>query len=180
MSRIAFYTFGILHEPFGHEVVQPFWDSVPTVFEASENTEGFIDRSPGDEKVWGGRVSPHFHDVEKYPGAPPDNPGARAPATLSLWADLESVSAFAYRGSHGEALRKRKEWFVRAEWPTYVAWWVGDDHVPTYEEAIERHKHIHENGPTPHAFDFRTPFDEDGEPTQLSKRKIEERRRSVG
>ena len=174
MSRIAFYTFGILREPFGHEQVQPFFDRVPTVFEAAENTEGFI-----DQLTTSGR-SPDFYDERKYPGSSPDSPGARAPATLSLWTELESVYAFAYRGPHGEAFRKRKEWFVKAEWPTYVAWWVDDDHVPTHEEAIERQKYIHENGPTPYAFDFRTPFDKAGSSTRLSRRKIEERRSSVG
>ena len=84
---------------------------------------------------------------------------------------MESVSAFAYRGAHGEVFRKRREWFVKAEWPTYVAWWVDDDHVPTYAEAIERHKRLHDRGPTPHAFNFKTPFDKDGKPTQLSVRK---------
>ena len=180
MSRIAFYTFGILREPFGNEQVQPFFDWVPSVFEAAENTDGFIDRPRIDEKDWGRPVSPHFYDVQKYPGAPADNPDARAPVTLSLWADLESVYAFAYRGAHGEALRKRKEWFVKPDWPTYAARWVGDDHVPTYEEAIERQKHIHHNGPTRYAFDLKTPFDELGNPTQLSRSRVAERRKGVG
>ena len=109
-----------------------------------------------------------------------DDPGARAPATLSLWADLESVYAFAYRGPHAEALSKRKEWFVKADWPTYVAWWVDDDLVPTYQEAIQRQRHVHENGPTPYAFDFKTPFDEAGSPVRMSRSKIEKRRQSVG
>ena len=60
---------------------------------------------------------------------------AGAPATLTVWDDLESVFAFAYYGVHGEALSKRKEWFVPPEWPTYVAWWVDDDHQPDWEEA---------------------------------------------
>lgn len=27
---------------------------------------------------------------------------------------------------------------------TYVAWWVPDDHIPDWREAIERHAHFHE------------------------------------
>lgn len=59
-----------------------------------------------------------------------------APTTLSLWADLESVFAFAYNGVHAglnaEALKHRKEWFLTPEWPTYVAWWVEDNHEPDW------------------------------------------------
>ena len=173
MSRIAFYTFGILREAFGHEQVQPFWDKTPAVFEAAENTEGFVDR------VRVGGASPHFYDEQRFPATPPGTPGTRAPATLSLWTDLESIYAFVYRGLHGDAFRKRKEWFVRAEWPTYVAWWVDDDHMPTLEEAVERHRYIHENGATPYAFDFRASFDEAGSPTRLSRPKVEKRRQSL-
>lgn len=173
MSRIAFYTFGVLRETPGHQQVRPFWNRAPKVLEVAENTDGFIYRS-----LEGGQ-NPHFYDEQKYPVSPPDDPGARAPATLSLWTDLESVYVFAYQGPHAEALRKRKEWFVKPEWPTYVAWWVHDDHVPTHEEVIARQRHIYEDGSTPYAFDFKTPFDETGNPTRMNRSVIEERRPAV-
>jgi len=173
MSKVAFYTFGILRESPRHETVRPFWDRGPRVIEAAENTDGFVYQS---REQW---QNPLFHDQQEYPVLPPDNPSERAPATLSLWEDLESVYAFSYRGPHAEALGKRKEWFVKAEWPTYVAWWVDDDHMPTFEEAVERQGHLHENGPTPYAFDFKTPHGETGAPEQLDRGKIEKRRQSV-
>ena len=52
---------------------------------------------------------PAFFVAEQYPGAP---------ATLSLWDDLESVYAFPYNGRHAEALSKREDWFRKPEWPT--------------------------------------------------------------
>jgi hypothetical protein len=116
MSKVAFYTFGILRESPGHETVRPFWDRGPGVIEAAGNTDGFVNLTRDE-----GRNS-LFHDEQEYPASPPFEPSSRAPATLSLWDNLESVYAFAYRGPHAEALRKRKEWFVKAEWPTYVAW----------------------------------------------------------
>ena len=166
MSRIAFYTFGILREEKGHEQVQGFFDRIESVFAAAENAEGFIDRDRGE---WGDRVAPRFFDRNRH---------ASAPATLSLWTDLESVYAFAYRDAHGEAFHKRREWALKPEWPTYVAWWVDDDHIPTREEACQRHEHIHDHGPSAYAFGFSQPFDEKGQPGELDRHLIQERIRS--
>lgn len=100
-------------------------------------------------------------------------------ATVSLWDDLESVYVFAYYGRHAEALKKRQDWFTKPEWPTYVAWWVGDDQTPTREDAANRLEHLHDQGSTPYAFDFKTPFNADGEPAILDRLKINDRSRAV-
>jgi hypothetical protein len=158
MPRIAFYTFGILHEPYGHPRVQGFVDMIQPVFEAARKSEGFIDLNsepPGDK-----RATPKFYDREKH---------AAAPATLTWWKDLESVFAFAYSGLHAEALKHRHEWALKPEWPTYAAWWIDDDHIPTRQEAVERIEHLHDNGSTPFAFDFRKPFDASGNPAIIEK-----------
>lgn len=84
--------------------------------------------------------------------------------TLSLWANLESVFAYAYLSDHAEALRLRREWFVKPAWPSYVIWWVADSHEPSWQEAVERHQRLHTQGPTPHAFTFPTPFDAESHP----------------
>ena len=91
MPRIAFYTFGILREPYGHPQVQGFFDRIDSVFEQAKNSEGFIALDDGS---WGDYVWPRFYIKEKHAGAP---------ATLSLWRDIESVCAFAYKNLHGEA-----------------------------------------------------------------------------
>ena len=110
--------------------------------------------------VWG-----NFDDLPKVRRLlnSPAKAGA-TPTTLSLWNNLDPVYSFAYRGIHLEALQKRKEWFQTPEWPTYVAWWVGDDERPTLEEAARRLEHLHDNGPTPEAFTFKQPFDSEGKP----------------
>ena len=91
--------------------------------------------------------------------------------------DLESV--YAYNGRHMEALKKRSEWFVKPEWPTYVAWWVEDGETPTREDAARRLEHLHDKGSTPHAFDFKTPFDADGIAWKMDRSKIQERAKTV-
>lgn len=164
MPRIAFYTFGILHESFGHPQVQEFFDRLDSVFAQARNSEGYIYRDIEPPSV--NRAAPRFYDKSKH---------AAAPATLSLWKDLESVCAFAYKGLHAEALKIRSEWFVKPEWPTYVAWWVDDHHIPTREEASRKLEHLHDNGPSAAAFNFKQPFDAEGKPVTLNKKILDDR-----
>lgn len=135
MPKVAFYTFGILREPREHPMTKEFTDRSPLVYASAEHSDGFVDRAPQrirekQDPRWGDRLAePRFVVHEK---------DAIAPATISLWEDLESVYAFAYYGRHAEALSKREEWFRKPEWPTYVAWWVDDDHIPAREEAVAK------------------------------------------
>ena len=167
MARVAFYTFGIQREPSADPRMQGFYDRVTAAFESAEGTDGFLDRRRGDRPPGFG---PRFYD----PAA-----DAGAPQTLSVWASLASVFAFAYGGRHGEALRHRKEWFVAPQWPTYVAWWVADDHLPTWPEAAAHLEHLHDHGPAPFAFTFKRPFDAEGRPTALDRERVAERATTV-
>src|SRR5689334_13115326 len=125
-DRIAFFTYGVLKQPIGHPEVQGFIDRVESVYGAAEGSLGFFARSERNvqtwEHSWGPVIAPQC-----TPQGATLNELAMA---LSLWRDLESVAAFAYRGAHGEALSKRKEWFRSGDWPTYVAWWVNENHKP--------------------------------------------------
>ncbi len=172
MARVAFYTFGILHESGDHPRTEPFVDRIPSVFAGAENSKGFVDRSKGRQNPEDGL---HWGDPQAHPRFFVEDQHPDAPATISLWDDLESVYAFAYSGRHAEVLGKRKEWFVNPEWPTYVAWWVEDDHIPTRQDASQRLEHLHDHGSTPHAFDFKTPFDAAGQPWRMDREKIRER-----
>ena len=110
MAKVAFFTFGILREAADHPQMQAFWDRIPYNFEAAEQSEGFIDRArhnpDSDHYSWEDPRIPRFCPVD-------DLGGDRAPWTLSVWEDLESVFAFAYVGVHAEALSHRKEWFLK-------------------------------------------------------------------
>ena len=55
---------------------------------------------------------------------------------------------------------------------TYVAWWVPDDHTPDYKEAMDRLERLHDEGPSPDAFDFKRPFDADGRPIALERTQV--------
>ena len=76
-----------------------------------------------------------------------------------------------------EALSKRNEWFVKGDWPAYVAWWIPNDETLNRADGSKRLEHLNDNDPTAHAFDFKTPFDADEQPLRIDRQKI--RKRSV-
>ena len=77
---------------------------------------------------------------------------------MSVWETAEDLAAFVHQQrDHADALRRRGDWFLRAERPMVVLWWVEDDHRPSLEEASERLEHLRVHGPTPFAFPFRLP-----------------------
>jgi hypothetical protein len=77
---------------------------------------------------------------------------------LSVWETLESLQQFVYKSHHVQTLRERHQWFEPIEGPILALWWIPAGHIPTVGEARERLQHLKEQGPTPYAFTFRTPF----------------------
>jgi hypothetical protein len=110
---------------------------------------------------WGKFDVPRF-----YTGGRTTETDSRA-STLSLWTDLESIFSFVYTGLHRDTLRRRHEWFLKPEWPSYAMWWVPDDTIPTWSDSRQRLEHLHDDGSTAVSFGFRNPFASDGTPTQL-------------
>lgn len=161
MSHVAFITFGIVKEAYGHPAVQGFVDRGGPMVAAATAHHGLLEGhyEPEDTSI-GAYVTPRFVTAE-FTG--------REAQTVSLWTDLESVFAFAYGDPHAEALRHRREWFLPPAWPTYAAWWVANDHRPTWAEAVTRLEHLHDHGASVVAFDFRSPFDAAGCPIRLKR-----------
>jgi len=77
---------------------------------------------------------------------------------MSVWQDFESLKAFTYQTVHTEVMRQRKKWFEHFEKPYMVLWWVPAGHYPGVDEAIQKLEALQNDGPTPEAFNFRTPF----------------------
>ena len=175
MAKVVLYTFAIFKEPRHSEYNQGFNDRNPFVYVSAENSEGFVDRSGQSWKRnhadrnrdWGERnVSPRFLTT----GAHGDTA-----ATLSIWDDVESVYAFTYAGFHAEVLKMRDDWFEKGDYPAYVAWWISDDEDPIQADGAERLEYLHDNGSTARAFDFKSPFDADGQALRMDREKIQER-----
>lgn len=168
---LALYTFGQFIEPAENPANDGFRELNDPVFALADRAEGLIARSgyasdPGPEP-WGPEVYPRFHD---------DRGDGWAPATLSLWQDIESLFAFTYSGLHAQALGRGREWFVKPSWPPLVLWWHQAAAVPQWSEGVERLEHLHDHGPTPRAFTFKSPFDPRGRPTTLDTARVKELR----
>lgn len=166
MASVAFLTIGLLQEPIGHPRIEGFIDRTPAVLAGAEHSAGYIMRMPDPQpNEW---IPPVIFQTQYA--------SQRLSITLSLWHDLESIAAFAYHGLHAEALSKRREWFSAPLGPAYVAWWVADDHIPTWHEAAARYDRLQQAGATPEAFDFKKAFTSDGQPVKLDpeivKRKV--------
>ncbi len=112
------------------------------------------------EQSWGEMVCPGFLEAVLQD---------RIAQTLSLWTDIESVFAYSYGDVHAEGMKRRKEWVRDPEYPNYAAWWVADDHQPTYAEATARLEALHQNGPSPNAFNFKQAFGADSLPLNLDQ-----------
>jgi len=160
--KLAFMTFGHLLEEFGHPKVQGFVDRVPAVYDAADATPGFVDRSKRSledySHSWGSIVTPKCWGGET---------SLKTASTLSIWDDIESVAAFAYHGAHGDAMKKRNDWFEHPGLPEHVAWWVEDVDSVNWQTAADRMDHLHDYGSTAHAFSLRSPFDALGRPYKI-------------
>ena len=84
--------------------------------------------------------------------------GAEVLVNLSLWRDVQSLSDYVYKSAHAEMLKRRREWFDKAEQAHMVLWRVPAGHRPGVEEAAERLAHLRAHGPSAHAFGFRQAF----------------------
>lgn len=84
--------------------------------------------------------------------------GADVLVNLSLWRDVQSLSDYVYKSAHSEMLKRRREWFDKAEQAHMVLWWVPAGHRPGVEEAAERLAHLRAHGSSAHAFGFRQAF----------------------
>ncbi|ANK81584.1 MAG: hypothetical protein TEF_12865 [Rhizobiales bacterium NRL2] len=160
--RLALYTFAVFARPAEDPANDGFHRRNDAVFAAAERAPGFIARSgytddPGPES-WGVETYPRFY-VERGDGW--------SPATLSLWTGLEPAFAFSYGRRHREALKHRRSWFVRGEWPSHALWWVEADRRPEWAEAARKLERLHDFGPGPDVFDFGTPFDPEGVPARI-------------
>ncbi|MFO1046482.1 MAG: DUF3291 domain-containing protein [Geminicoccaceae bacterium] len=83
---------------------------------------------------------------------------------LTVWQDVETLRAFAFRSEHAAFLRRRAEWFLKLAGPPAVLWWVPAGHRPALAEAKARLELLAETGPSPAAFTFARAFGPQGMP----------------
>ena len=77
---------------------------------------------------------------------------------MSVWADVASLSKYAFKSAHVEIMRRRNEWFERMPEAHAALWWVPNGHLPSLGEAKARLDHLRKFGASPHAFTFKDAF----------------------
>lgn len=172
----ALYTFGIFRERAEDPVNDEFHRRNDPILETVGKADGFVARAGyddegGDPPEWGSQVWPRWY-IEIGDGW--------SPATLSVWEDLEAIAAYAYSGLHGEAVRRGHRWFIDGPWPPFVIWWVEPRDYPDWSQAVSRFNLLSDTGPSPDAFDLKTPFGVDGVSYQLDSALIAARRKING
>jgi len=130
-----------------------FHKAIDGVNAIAESAPGFVWRLVDDEPERGG--------IDLF--ANPD-----MIINMSVWEDMESLSAFVYRDkSHREIMRRKEEWFKDIE--IYMAlWWVKAGDIPSLKEAAERLDILAANGPTEEAFTFKEAYPAPDQPARQS------------
>lgn len=130
--------------PKDHEANRDFMDALDHVNAIADASDGFLWRMIGE-----GNDAVDIEVAE-------DDPNLAA--NMSVWRDVESLAAYAYRSTdHLTIMRRRREWFEQMEF--YMAlWWVPAGHRPTLGEGLAKVAALAKHGPTPDAFTFRRPF----------------------
>lgn len=142
--HLAQLNVGVLTGPLDSPQLADFAAMLAPVNALADDAPGFLWRLRADS------------DGEVIPAGGRNEPGLVV--NLSLWQDLESLRAFAYRdAAHLDMLRRRREFFRKMDGPHLVLWWVPAGHVPTVDEAFARLDRLSEQGPGPEAFTFREP-----------------------
>lgn len=128
--------------PKGDPLLKDFFDNVARINALADQSKGFVWRMQGDAE------NSHADAVFATPGLL---------INYSVWDSLDDLAAFTYRSDHRDIMRRRKEWFDHVD-VYMVLWWVPKGHIPTAEDAKARLETLRQNGPTPEAFVFKTPF----------------------
>ena len=165
---LALYTFSLFGRPADDPSNDGFHELNDLIFKEVDRAEGLLARSGYASDLrpepWGEEVYPNFY-IDRGDGW--------SPATLSLWRDLEAAFAFTYFGLHATALRRGREWFEKPHWPPLVLWWHDRNGHPEWSDGVARLEHLHAQGPTSHAFNFKQPFDRSGQPVKLDMSRVQ-------
>jgi len=138
--ELAQLNIGIAKGPMDGPVMADFAANLDRINALADRSPGFVWRLQTEE---GNATSIHAFDDENML------------LNMSVWRDLESLSAFVYRSAHTEIMRRRREWFDPMSDVYVVLWWVPKGHRPGIAEAVARLDALRRDGPNAEAFTFR-------------------------
>ena len=133
------------------DAVQEFMRSIEAINLLGSASPGFVWILAGDD---GPGATEH-----RLPGYEDDE---RLVVNLTVWEDFDSFHHFVTRSGHAMYVRRRREWFEKADEATTVLWWIEEGHIPDLDEAADRLARLRSAGPSPEAFDMVERYDPDG------------------
>ncbi|MFL6821862.1 MAG: DUF3291 domain-containing protein [Xanthobacteraceae bacterium] len=136
--QLAQLNIGRLRYEVGDPRMPEFIDNLAFVNDLAERSPGFVWRYQDDSGS----------AIETRPFA--SDP--RMAINLSVWDSVEALERFVWQTVHKRFYGRRHEWFERMDERYFVMWWVPAGHRPTVQEAVERLRHLQQQGPSDHAF----------------------------
>ncbi|WP_241479673.1 DUF3291 domain-containing protein [Nocardiopsis lucentensis] len=141
--QLAQLNIAVMRAPLDDPSMRDFADGLDRINGIAESSPGYVWRLLDD----GGKDATGLRDF-----------GDDVLMNLSVWKDVDALWDFTYRSDHLDFLRRRREWFERMREAFVVLWWIPTGTLPTVGEAKRRLDLLRTNGPSPEAFDLRTPF----------------------
>jgi heme-degrading monooxygenase HmoA len=145
-AELAQYNIARAHAPLDSPVMAEFMARLDEVNGLADGHPGFVWRLQSDNGS-AAYLRPYDDD--------------RLLVNMSVWRSLEELRAFVYKSGHAAVVRRREEWFGKAEAAYQVLWWVPAGHRPSVEEGKARLAQLQERGPSAAAFTFKAPFSPD-------------------
>jgi heme-degrading monooxygenase HmoA len=115
-----------------------------------DDVNALADRSPGF--VW--RLQSESGNATDIQAT--DDP--RLIVNMSVWNSVEALFDFAYKSLHRQVVGKRREWFAPPKGAYQVLWWVAAGTQPSVQEGLDRLRRLDTQGPSAHAFTFKSKF----------------------
>jgi hypothetical protein len=145
--HLAQLNIGTLTGPLDGPGLADFVALLEPVNALADRTPGFVWRLVGEGEGDATSIRPYGDDVM---------------INYSVWESREALWDFVYRSAHLDAMRRRRDWFLRHVEAYQVLWWIPAGHIPTIGEGLARLEQLKNAGPTPEAFTFRDFHEPDG------------------
>ena len=137
LMAIAQMNWGRLKFSLKDKRMKEFTESLNKIYSLAENHSGFIWRIPDNQSEL--QLSDLGFDK-------------MISATVSVWANIDSLKDYTYNSLHGFYLKRSSEWFKKIDGPQLVIWNIENNNQPTFKESFDRLKYLKENGPSDHAY----------------------------
>lgn len=132
-----------LRKPLEHPDIADFRNAIDPVHELADQAPGFVWRMIADGHDDATTLRPLGED---------------GIINCTVWESRKAMAAWVYRNEHGDALKRRRDWFHRPMEPNVVMWWLPAGHTPTLDEALDRLQYLRTHGSTPLAFTFKDKY----------------------